>query len=677
MVTFFNSSSKSNVLAFNSVSKFIRIAFNNKVSCEDINTSKAIKLFDVILKLIKTNDWVFLPEGSNLTTYEILQSPSDKSQQLNSFDLSNLFFEACHLNGITKPAIKIFYYRPFKKLIKDKPILSLFDANYPDDEFIFDQHAVVQVEDYFFDLMISTYYNDENDVFDSSMYGNLLSCISAKEEGEAFNILHQFKNTFDINKTYDGLSLLHRACYLNLTKIAEKLVALGASTTLKTGNRYCQIPLQLLNINNPDEFNSEIFTVLAKGLSNSRINKIKSELLHKLLYNKLAENNFNDFVSIANNPHVNINLKDHYGFTLLHYAASYANIIILNWLLDNHADANLLNNDGCAPLELFFSFETDTFEKLVSMSNPSLLMKLTNSTDESNCQLFWYTDRLITEERLDLLDKLIKVGFDINTKDKQDNGNTLLHKAAQRSKVNVIQFLINNKADLNMTNNEGKLAQISIDQSHDQSEKDELGRQIKKKSEEIIINLGGEILDSLPICELNTPRPIEQIINRALILNAMFQLCMKAPKYIILQWIIDNGLEHDLTPYEGSILHSDDELDVGDYNFIYSSLDSLWALFWATGLTPSLPLDECIGNLAQMSPDLQMNENGDKYIQTMQLLPPISLYEMRDLYYRAHWWVNNQMKSDKQLYIRIISRRRALEWLLDCNSDWDNIDMSC
>lgn len=664
-------------MAFNNLSKFIRIEFNKKVYSEDINTSKAIKLFDVILKLIKANDWVFLPEGSNLTTHEILESSSDVPQQLNSFDLSNLFIEACHLNGITKPAIKIFYYRPFKKLNEDKLILSVFDENYLGDEFIFDQHAVAQVEEYYFDLMISTYYTDENDVFDSSMYGDLLSCICAKDEDEASNLLQQFKSTFDINKTYDGFSLLHRASNLNLTKIAVELVALGASTTLKTGNRYSQIPLQLLNINKPDELNSEIFTVLAKGLSNPRINKIKSELMQKLLHNKIAEDNFNDFVSFANHPQVDINLKDYYGFTLLHYAASYANNIILNWLLDNHANANLLNNDGCAPLELFFSVETDAFEKLVSLTSPSQLMKLTKSNDESNCQLFWYADRLIAEERLDLLDKLIKAGFDINTKDKQDTGNTLLHKAAQLSKVNVIQLLINNKADINMTNNEGKLAQISIDQSHDQSEQDELGRQIKIRSEEVILKLGGEILDWLPICELTTPRPIEQIINRALILNAMFQLCMKAPKYIILQWIIDNGLEHDLTPYEWSILHTDDELDDGDYNFIYSSLDSLWALSWATGLSPSLSLDEHIGNLAQMSPDLQLNENGDKYIQTMQLLPPISLYEMRDLYYRAHWWVNNQIKSDKQLYIRIISRRRALEWLLDCNSDWDNIDLSC
>jgi len=53
---------------------------------------------------------------------------------------------------------------------------------------------------------------------------------------------------------------------------------------------------------------------------------------------------------------------------------------------------------------------------------------------------------------------------------------------------------------------------------------------------------------------------------------------------------------------------------------------------------------------------------------------------MQDLYYRLHWWVQTFQKENKptgdiELGV-IVERRRALEWILNRNSEWDEIDLS-
>ena len=488
-------------------------------------------------------------------------------------------------------------------------------------------------------------------------------------------------NKFDIDKTYAGYSLLHRAVWLGLFNLVFELISLGASTNLKTKDMFSQIPLQCLNLANPDDLNSEIFTVLSKDLSYEDIIDIKLELVEKLAINTIIEGGLSAFLSLITQRKMDLNLPDCYGFTLLHYAALYANNEIINWLLDNNANPNLLNNDGCSPLELFFNVETVAFERLVSLTDPNIIYKLTSSNDPAKRQIFWYVDRVIAEGRIDLLDKLFNIGIDVNIRDPHDNGNTLLHKAAHFLKEDVINFLIDKNANIQLENNDGHTAKFCIQQAKEiLIQQKDLAIQIKKRSEEIIISCGGEILDWLPIRELGEPRPQQQIINRAVVLNAMHELCLKAPKSIISEWILENDLWQDLSFEEESILRSENELTYDELGLMYWSLDSLWALVWATGLVSSLSFEEEIGDeLAGLSPDLKINENGDKYNQNMILRPAILLYEMRDLYYRAHWWVKNiECITDdvKLLYNRIYARRKALEWILNPKEDWDNVDLS-
>ena len=418
--------------------------------------------------------------------------------------------------------------------------------------------------------------------------------------------------------------------------------------------------------------------------------EIKLNTIQILLVNKIIENNYARFVYFAEQGQLNLNFQDSCGNSLLHFAASYQNNDIVTWLLDRNVDPNQMNNENIVPLELYYAVETESFERLVSLTNRKTILKLTTYSDKLQRQLFWYAEHLIAQNRMSSLGKLLQAGFDINIRDLEGNGNTLLHKAAIYKKLEIMDYLIEKNAIPNIENNLGHVAQDYIEKPELISITNDLVDKllnheidpfaIKKKSEEIILKAGGKILDWLPTIDLTSPRPLSEIIDRALVLNAMYQLCLKAPKNVIANWLLENDLIDNLSPDEYSILaRYDDPITQNEMNFIYWLIEALWALVWVTKLIKNLPFDKAVGNeLASLSPNLQLGEDGAKYLNRMQLRSFSELYEMRDLYYRLHWWVHHHQNDvPNDFFVRILIRRKALEWVLDCETDWDDVDLSC
>lgn len=206
---------------------------------------------------------------------------------------------------------------------------------------------------------------------------------------------------------------------------------------------------------------------------------------------------------------------------------------------------------------------------------------------------------------------------------------------------------------------------------------------IKRQNEETIRNHGGQICDWLPWPDPDAPqRDTPAVVRRALVLNAMLQIAFKAPTSFIKKWIGENGLENDLVDSEREILNRPNaELTQQEQANLFWYLEALWALVWATGLIDELPFDHKVGsNLASLCPSLQRNEDGSKFINRMNLRSHEELYQMLDLYYRLHWWTRNAELQGQQtgnVSIDIImERRKALEWVLNAEDDWDNVEMS-
>jgi hypothetical protein len=207
-------------------------------------------------------------------------------------------------------------------------------------------------------------------------------------------------------------------------------------------------------------------------------------------------------------------------------------------------------------------------------------------------------------------------------------------------------------------------------------------QQVKADSERIILDAGGRICDWLPLLDDRTPRTLDAIVGRALVLNAMLQIAFKAPTNIIKDWLDNNGVSAHLSANERTLLEKDnDELTAQETTDLYWYIEALWALLWVGNLIEDLAFDQPIQDyMASLCPALQHNEDGSKFANNMKIRSHDELFRMLDLYFRLHWWtrdgqLNGYETGDVRLDI-IMERRKALEWVLDDSCDWDNVELS-
>jgi len=206
---------------------------------------------------------------------------------------------------------------------------------------------------------------------------------------------------------------------------------------------------------------------------------------------------------------------------------------------------------------------------------------------------------------------------------------------------------------------------------------------IKAESEKVILQKKGKICDWLPIIERSEKvRSNDELINRALILNALLNIYFQAPIHIIKDWIEQYNLTSSLSKSEKKLLNKKNSgLTEQEKINIYWSIESLWALMWVGGLISDLPIDKCVEDRqAKLCPNLEKGENDSKFRSKMKIRTKEEIYKKLDLYFRAHWYtedgrINNYPTGEINGDI-IMERRKALEWAIDSTSDWDNIGMN-
>lgn len=207
-------------------------------------------------------------------------------------------------------------------------------------------------------------------------------------------------------------------------------------------------------------------------------------------------------------------------------------------------------------------------------------------------------------------------------------------------------------------------------------------KKVKKHSEDQLKALGAEVLDWLPVTEKTNARPPKDVAARALILNALIQIYFQAPTDVVSNWIRQNRLDKFLTPSEIVLLtKTNDNISDQEKTNLFWLIEALWALMWVGShveeLSPVVPVGE---TLAGMFPILKHNEEAEPFFETYNLKSYKDLYAMRDLYYRSHWYVrngqlNNYDTGNFNIDV-IMERRRALEWVLDTEQNWDSVEMS-
>lgn len=202
---------------------------------------------------------------------------------------------------------------------------------------------------------------------------------------------------------------------------------------------------------------------------------------------------------------------------------------------------------------------------------------------------------------------------------------------------------------------------------------------VKARSEQIILRAGGRVNPALPLIGRRKPRSQEELIGRALVMNALINIAFQAPIPVIRDWIAAHELSAHLSASERALLgKSNDDLTEQDNIDLYWSVEALWALMWAGGLIEDLPVVQPVPNtMAWLVPNLQQNEGTSKFSDRMRMRPYRELHEMLDLYYRAHWYARDgslrRYPTGSFSQDIIMERRKALEWLMDVDVDWDNV----
>ncbi len=204
-------------------------------------------------------------------------------------------------------------------------------------------------------------------------------------------------------------------------------------------------------------------------------------------------------------------------------------------------------------------------------------------------------------------------------------------------------------------------------------------QRVKKQNTRQLRKLGIDVVDHLPWIEPKSFRTPTDIAKRCVLLGALLQLHFGAPEEFISQYLEENDLLSCLSPQEEQILNNGyDSLSEQEKTNLYWSIEAIWALVWVGKMHNALTFNSSVDDsLAEMLPDFQKNEPARDFIENFSIHGEKSIFVALDKFYRAHWFARNLdvigEKSDAVDLDIIMERRKALEWVADSSSSWDDI----
>ena len=198
-------------------------------------------------------------------------------------------------------------------------------------------------------------------------------------------------------------------------------------------------------------------------------------------------------------------------------------------------------------------------------------------------------------------------------------------------------------------------------------------KKAKAQSEKLMIQKY-KLTSELPLLIRSGIRTPEELIERALILDAFLHIHFKLPIEKVADWIKKEGLENALSMSEKKILSkSNDELDEDEKAQVFWYIESLWALLWAgkriNVITVNKPCEEF---MAEICPSLANGEDGEKFRKKLRIRSLREVFFCFDLHFRLHYYAENE---DEPLLNPNIqkARRKALDWLISPEIDWDDV----
>jgi hypothetical protein len=197
-------------------------------------------------------------------------------------------------------------------------------------------------------------------------------------------------------------------------------------------------------------------------------------------------------------------------------------------------------------------------------------------------------------------------------------------------------------------------------------------KQIRSNSLREAKRLGYPVNSELPLLGVHhTLRSTRELASRILCMTAVVAAAWGYPRGKALKRVLDEKLTSELTQSETDFLNGG-----GDELQVRWQVEGLWALAWCANFVVELDFEvECSDTLVTLLPDLRSSESAAPYYDRVALQDRTAIISKCDLAYCLHWAIRDaavrgQRAPGSLQPIRVVERRRALEWMVG-QDDWD------
>jgi ankyrin repeat protein len=253
-----------------------------------------------------------------------------------------------------------------------------------------------------------------------------------------------------------GCTVLHLACIKQDVELCKLLLEKGADPCVTDSAINTPLHLFLAEVGGRSSWKTKIpASVYIEGITlliehNAQIEAANNELATPFCtYCRVHKESdvlvLKHLVSIG----ASVDYQDKFENTPLFYAVKWNRSVLVKFLLDNGADANIKNRDGVSPYSLALDENKRTFISMIEKSNVSV----DADSDDMDAAFM----RACRNGRRGAAEMLIKSGnIDITYVD--DWGRTPLHYIAGMGSIALAKFALENGVDVNYTDNRGETA---------------------------------------------------------------------------------------------------------------------------------------------------------------------------------------------------------------------------
>ncbi len=201
--------------------------------------------------------------------------------------------------------------------------------------------------------------------------------------------------------------------------------------------------------------------------------------------------------------------------------------------------------------------------------------------------------------------------------------------------------------------------------------------QIKQNSMSTLAEYGLEVPDTLPeiesLSELS-PQSSTACARRAIVLGYMVGFGFKANPQALKDSLDSFGLWESCSEYEKGLFQRElTQQEVVNCTWL---TECIQAFAWAFQLADLNHFQHCDDDLSSRFP--KPFHDPSSFITEIQLRPIEELFRMADLHYRMHWIAREARLHGQpcQLHEGIIAeRRKALDWIIGVEDNWDEMPM--